>query len=349
MAMVRSKVTLDGTDALTHSSPPDKDFLLTCYYKMLVARAISDRMLILNRQGRAPFAVTAQGHEACEVASAMALCAGKDWFLPYYRDIGVVLALGMTAREIMLHFLARAADPCSGGRQMPNHWSYPALRIVTGSSVVGTQLPHAAGIALASKLRGEDEVTIVYFGEGATSEGDFHEALNFAAIRKLPVIFFCENNGYAISEPQWKEMSIRNVADRARGYGLHGCLVDGNDASAVYQTTSSAVDECRRGHGPRLIEAKTYRLVPHTSSDDDRRYRTRAELEEWTRKDPIKRLHAYLEEQGLLDEEDANRLQAKAEAEVEDAVAYAEKQPGPAVEEAQTHVFYTPVGSGHGS
>lgn len=317
------------------------DQLRDMYYKMLVARLLADRMLILNRQGRAPFAITGHGHEACQVGSAFALRAGRDWVAPYYRDMGVVLSLGMTSREIMLHFLARAADPCSGGRQMPNHWGYPALRIVTTSSVVATQIPHAVGVAMASKMRGEDDITIVYFGEGATSQGDFHEGLNFASIHKLPVIFFCENNGYAISEPQWKEMAVPNVADRARAYGFRGESMDGNDALAVYQTTRWAVDRCRRGDGPKLIEAKTYRLVPHSSSDDDRRYRSRAELEEWAKKDPLDRFRKYLQEQGLLDEEGAQELRARAEAETLEAADYAESQPFAAPEEALTHVFHS--------
>ena len=189
--MVRAREAPERATGLGEPLGLSDDQLRDMYYKMLVARLLGDRMFILNRQGRAPFAITGQGHEACQVGSAFALRPGRDWALPYYRDIGVVLALGMTSREIMLHFLARASDPCSGGRQMPNHWSSPSLRIVTSSSVVATQIPHAVGVALASKLRGEDDVTLVYFGEGATSQGDFHEGLNFASIHKLPVIFFC--------------------------------------------------------------------------------------------------------------------------------------------------------------
>lgn len=346
--MVRSKEGSTQAGTGSNSSTLSHDQLRDLYYKMLVARKISDRMLILNRQGRAAFAVTAQGHEACQVASAFALRPGQDWVVPYYRDLGVVLALGMTARAVMLHFFSRDHDPCSGGRQMPNHWSYPPLRIVTGSSVVATQILHAVGIALASKLRGEDDVSIVYFGEGASSEGDFHEGLNFAAIHKLPVVFFCENNGYAISEPQWKEMSIRHVADRARGYGLSGSAIDGNDALAVYQTTLWAASECRLGRGPKLIEAKTYRLVPHTSSDDDRRYRTRAELEKWARKDPLDRLRAYLEKEGLLVGAQAKELWSRAETEVEEAVEFAERQPSPPPGDALTHVFASSSGGHHG-
>ena len=309
------------------------------YYKMLVSRLLSDREMILNRQGRAAFAVTGQGQEACQVGSAFALRAGRDWVLPYYRDVGVVLSLGMTSREIMLNFLAKADDPNSGGRQMPSHWGHPGLRIMSRGSVVGTQMPHAAGIALASKMRGEDDVTIAYFGEGATSQGDFHEGLNFAAIHKLPVIYFCENNGYAITESFEKEMPTKNVADRGRGYGLRAFTVDGNDVMAVYQTTRMAVDDCRNGRGPKLIEAKTYRLVPHSSSDDDRRYRTREELESWIKRDPIDRFRHYLEDQGLFRPGDADDVKARAEAEVKDAVEFAESQPDPDPATVLRHVF----------
>jgi 2-oxoisovalerate dehydrogenase E1 component alpha subunit len=338
--MARARKAVTPLRGVGESLGLNDDQLRDIYYKMLVARLLGDRMLILTRQGRAPFAITGHGHEACQVGSAFALRPGRDWVVPYYRDTGVVLSLGMTSREIMLHFLARAADPCSGGRQMPNHWSYPSLRIVTGSSVVASQIPHAVGVAMASKMRGEDDITIVYFGEGATSQGDFHEGLNFASVHQLPVIFFCENNGYAISEPQWKEMAVPNVADRARAYGFRGASVDGNDALAVYQTTRWAVERCRRGHGPHLIEAKTYRLVPHSSSDDDRRYRSRAELEEWAKKDPLDRYRKYLEEHGVLDHESAQALRNRAEAEVLDAADYAESQPFAAPEEALTHVFH---------
>jgi 2-oxoisovalerate dehydrogenase E1 component alpha subunit len=222
---------------------------------------------------------------------------------------------------------------------MPNHWSYPPLRIVTRGSVVGTQVPQAAGIALATKMRGEDDVTVAYFGEGATSQGDFHEGLNFAAIHKLPVVYFCENNGYAITESAAKEMPTKDVADRALGYGLRADTVDGNDVTAVYQTMRVAVDECRRGKGPKLIEAKTYRLVPHSSSDDDRRYRSREELAEWTKRDPIDRHRTYLEENGVLDAAGADELKARADAEVKEALALAESQPDPAPESAYRHVF----------
>jgi len=310
------------------------------YRDMLRSRELSDRMFALNRQGRAAFAVTGQGHEATQVGSAYAIKRGTDWVLPYYRDVGVMIALGMTPHDILLGLFAKAGDPSSGGRQMPSHWSWPEARVVTRSSVIAANLPHAAGIAYASKLRGLKEVTVAYFGEGATSEGDFHEAVNFAAIHHLPVVFFCENNGYAISESQEKQMSVLHVADRAKGYDIVGQTVDGNDILAVHQTAKWSIEECRRGRGPKLIEAKTYRLSPHTSSDDDRRYRTRAELEEWIKKDPIDRFRKrMMEEEDLTEAEDAE-LRAAAKREIADAVKSAEAAPDPAPEDALRHVFF---------
>ena len=309
------------------------------YGDMVLSRELSDRMFALNRQGRAAFAVTGQGHEAAQVGSAHAIRRGTDWVLPYYRDVGVMVALGMTAYDILLGLFAKPDDPSSGGRQMPCHWSWPEARVVTRSSVIAANLPHAAGIAYASKLRGLEEVAVVYFGEGATAEGDFHEAVNFAAIHHLPVVFFCENNGYAISEVAEKQMSVRHVADRAKGYGIVGQTVDGNDVLAVHQTAQWSIEECRRGLGPKLIEAKTYRLVPHTSSDDDRRYRPRAELEEWIKRDPIDRFRQHLFAEGDLTPEEDQELRAEAKRAVNDAVERAEAAREPEPEEALRYVF----------
>ncbi|HEU5323386.1 MAG TPA: thiamine pyrophosphate-dependent dehydrogenase E1 component subunit alpha [Methylomirabilota bacterium] len=312
---------------------------LAIYRDMVRSRLLSDRMFTLNRQGRAAFAITGQGHEAAQVASAYAIDRGTDWVLPYYRDVGVMVALGMSPYDILLGLFARPGDLNSGGRQMPCHWSWPAMRVVTRSSVIAANLPHAAGVAYASKLRGLSEATIVYFGEGATSEGDFHEAVNFAAIHRLPVLFFCENNGYAISESQEKQMSVLHVADRAKGYGIEGQTLDGNDAVSVYQATRWSLEECRRGLGPKLVEAKTYRYSPHTSSDDDRRYRPRSELEEWIKKDPIDRLRKRLLEDGALADDEDQRIRDDARREVDDAVQAAEQAPDPPPEEALRYVF----------
>ena len=332
--MVSTEAPSAGADApATH---------LSMYRDMIRSRLMSDRMFALNRQGRAEFAVTGQGHEAAQVGSAYALRRGTDWVLPYYRDVGVMLSLGMSPRDMLLGLFAKADDPSSGGRQMPSHWSWPEARVVTRSSVIAANLLHAAGTAYASKLRGLDEVSIAYFGEGATSEGDFHEALNFASIHRLPVLFFCENNGYAISESSEKQMAVRHVTDRASAYGMSGQTVDGNDVLAVYQITRWNIEECRRGDGPRLIEAKTYRLSPHTSSDDDRRYRTREEVEEWSKRDPIDRFRNWLLDGGTLTEARDEELRAEARREIDEATDSAESAPDPTPESALRHVFHEP-------
>ncbi len=313
--------------------------LTEMYTRMVQARRIADRMLVLQRQGRAPFVISGQGQEACQVGAGFAIKRGVDWVFPYYRDLGMCLTVGMTPAELFLNFFARKDDPNSHGVQMAAHWGSKALRIVSGSSPVTTQLLHATGAALAAKLRKTKEVCITSLGEGSTAQGDFHEALNFASIHKLPVIFYVENNGYAISEASWKQMAVANVADRAPAYGMRGQVVDGNDVLAVYQTVKWAVDEARRGHGPALIEAKTYRIVPHSSDDDDRRYRTRKELEEWMKKDPIDRFRKYLAEEGLLTDQKAVEIEQQVEAEIKLAIAAAEAAPDPLPEDALLHVY----------
>lgn len=309
------------------------------YYFMLLARRLSERMLTLNRQGRAPFVIAGAGQEAAQVGAALALRKGVDYAAPYYRDLAVNLVLGMTAREAMLNVLAKRDDPTSHGRQMPAHWGSIERRIVTQSSVVTTQFLHAAGIALAARMRGEPIVVYASCGEGSTSRGDFHEALNFAAIKKLPVIFFVENNGFAITSRNDKEMPIANVADRARAYGMQSAIVDGMDAVAVYQTVRPAVDQARRGGGPVLIEAKCYRLWAHSSDDDDSRYRTRAELEEWARKDPIKVFRAQVEEDKIFPPEDLDAIERRVEEEVREASEWALAQPDPEPTDALGFVY----------
>ena len=340
MATVRETPERAGTErgADPHFGLTDEQ-LLRMYREMVLTRRVTDRMMALQRQGRVAFFISGQGHEATQIGTAHALKRGVDWVFPYYRDQGVCIAMGMTARELMLDLFAKAEGPCSHGRQMPSHFGHAELRIVSGSSPVATQTVHAVGCALAAVRRGLQEVCITYLGEGSTGQGDFHEAMNFAGVHKLPVIFVVENNGYAISEPQWKEMAVQNVADRAQGYGFRGSVVDGNDVLAVYQTTKWAVDEARRGHGPALLECKTYRIVPHSSSDDDRRYRTRKEVEEWAKKDPIDRFKKYLMGAGTLSEEDDERIRAAVDEEVADAVRSSERGPDPDVADAMKHVY----------
>jgi 2-oxoisovalerate dehydrogenase E1 component alpha subunit len=328
----------------TKARPAAEKMHRAMYRDMVRSRELSNRMFTLNRQGRAAFAISGQGHEAAQVGAAYALKRGTDWVLPYYRDVALMVALGMSPYQVLLGLFAKPDDPNSGGRQMPCHWSWPEARVVTRSSVIAANLPHAAGVAYASKLRGLKEVTFASFGEGATSEGDFHEAVNFAAIHKLPVLFYCENNGYAISESSEKQMAVRHVADRAKGYNLHGVTVDGNDVLAVYQTVKWNVEECRRGHGPKLLEAKTYRLSPHTSSDDDRRYRSREELQEWIAKDPIDRFRRRLFDDGELTEDEDREIRAEAKREVDQAVDDAWNAPEAPPEAALRYVFAEPAG-----
>lgn len=312
---------------------------LDLYRRMLLSRALDLRAWTLSRQGRAHFVITSRGHEAAEVGSAFALARGRDWVCPYYRSLALVVGVGMTAREVMLSIFAKAADPSSGGRQLAMHFSHPRWRIIGGSSVVSTQIPHAVGLALSAKLSGEDAVAVAYFGEGGSSKGDFHEGLNFAAVHRLPAIFFCENNGYAISVPQRKQMVIADVAARAAGYGMPGVVVDGNDPIAVYEATRAARARAIAGEGPTLIEAKVARFTAHSSDDDDRLYRPPDEVPTALANDPIPAFGRRLIERGILSEPDDRDLQATIAAEVDEAVAFADAAPHPGPADLLTHIF----------
>jgi 2-oxoisovalerate dehydrogenase E1 component alpha subunit len=316
----------------------DQD-LLDMYRIMVTARLCDEAQFRLNRQGKAPFVVPVSGHEGCQVGSAWPFVKGKDVFVPYYRDMAVCLVAGMTPREVFLGVFGKRDDPCSGGRQMPAHWGYRKLGIVTGSSPIATQVPHAAGIAYAIRYRREDAVVGCWFGDGATSEGDWHEGLNFSGIHRLPVVWFCENNRYAISVPLSKQMAVEDVAVRARGYGFEGVVVDGNDVLACYEAARAAVERARSGGGPTLVEMKTYRFHPHTSDDDDRTYRSREEVEEARKNDPLTRFAGYLKEQGLVDDEGVERLRAEVKELVDAEVEAAWNAPDPEPESALRHVF----------
>lgn len=315
------------------------DDLLAMYRTMLTARLVDEAAFRLNRQGKAPFVVPVSGHEGCQIGTAWALERGRDVWLPYYRDLGVVLVAGMTPYEVFLGLFAKADDPTSGGRQMPAHWSSRRLGIISGSSPIGTQIPHAAGIAYAVKYREEDAVVASWFGEGATSEGDWHEGLNFAGIHRLPVVFICENNRYAISVEQSKQMAVENVADRAAAYGFPGVVVDGNDVLACFAAMKEAVARARSGGGPTLIECKTYRFQPHTSDDDDRTYRSREEVEKARLHDPVSRFATYLTERGLAGNEEIASMaeEVKAELDVSIDKAWNAADPDPAT--LTRHVF----------
>ncbi|KQU59677.1 thiamine pyrophosphate-dependent dehydrogenase E1 component subunit alpha [Rossellomorea marisflavi] len=309
------------------------------YETMLLARRIDERMWLLNRSGKIPFVISCQGQEAAQVGAAFALDTEKDYALPYYRDMGVVLTFGMTAQELMLSGFAKAEDPNSGGRQMPGHFGQKKNRIVTGSSPVTTQVPHAVGLALAGKMEKKDLVTFVTFGEGSSNQGDFHEGANFAGVHKLPVIFMCENNKYAISVPIEKQLACEKVSDRAIGYGMPGITVDGNDPIEVYKVVKEAADRGRRGEGPTLIETVSYRLTPHSSDDDDRSYRSPDEVAKAKTNDPIITFGAYLKETGVMDDELEKTINDRVMKQVNEATDYAEAAPYAEPESAMKYVY----------
>jgi 2-oxoisovalerate dehydrogenase E1 component len=306
----------------------DDDQIIEMYRLMLLTRRVDDRMFALQRQGRAAFVLGSSGHEAIQVASVFALDKDKDWVLPYYRDMGVGLAWGFTPLEVFLAVFAKKDDVSSGGRQLPSHWSDPGRRVFTQSSVIGTQFPHAAGIAHGLKLRGTGDIVVVYGGEGATSEGDWHEAMNWAGIHDLPLICVIENNHYAISVPTEEEVA-GGVAERAAGYGFPGHKIDGNDPFDVLKTMQIAVARARSGDGPTLIEADTYRYYAHTSDDNDTLYRSREEVERWRKKDPVARLKQYLIENRLLTEAQETAIDNEVIEVLARAVEEAEAAPNP--------------------
>lgn len=313
--------------------------VLKMYETMLMARRIDERMWLLNRSGKIPFVISCQGQEAAQVGAAFALDREKDYVLPYYRDLGVVLTFGMTPSEVMLSGFAKAEDPNSGGRQMPGHFGQKKNRIVTGSSPVTTQVPHAVGIALAGKMEKKDLVTFVTFGEGSSNQGDFHEGANFAGVHKLPVIFMCENNKYAISVPIEKQLACEKVSDRAIGYGMPGVTVDGNDPLEVYKAVKEAADRGRRGEGPTLIETVSYRLTAHSSDDDDRAYRSQEEVDAAKEKDSIFTFATYLKEVGLMNEELEKEINDRVMKIVNEATDYAENAPYADPETALNFVY----------
>ncbi len=316
-----------------------KEDLLDIYYKMVLSRTLDERLWLLHRQGKVHFHISAMGHEALQAGMAWNMKPGKDYLAPYYRDMTTCLVMGMTPRDILLNSFAKAGDPNSGGHQMPGHYSSRKLKILSVSSPVSTQLTQAVGMALAAKLRGEDAVVYTSCGEGSAQKGDFHEAANFAGIHKLPVVFVIQNNQYAISEPVNKEYAVPNLAIRADGYGFPGVMVDGMDVFESYNAMKEAVARARAGDGASLIEAKCYRLVPHSSDDDDRRYRSREEVEAWKAREPITRFKGQLTEMQALDDSLDKQIRARAMDEVNEATDYAEQAPYPRGEDAMAHVY----------
>ena len=320
------------------------------YHLMLTSRHLDKKMLVLLKQGKSFFHIGAAGHEAVQMAAAFALSAKRDWAYPYYRDQALAVGLGMTAKEIFLAFLAKGDDPNSGGRQMPQHYGHKDLNIPSQSSSTGMQYLQSVGCAFASKRRFHDEngktakpdyeVTVVGSGEGTTSQGDFHEALNWAAREKAPVIFLVENNGYAISVPIREQTAGGKVSNLGKGYeGLDVMEIDGCNFAESYAAFQKAIARARCGDGPTLIEANVVRLLPHSSSDDQRKYRPADELEEDLARDPIPALKNWLVERNLATEEELDAMDAQVKQEVDDAAVWAETQAMPARDTAQKWVL----------
>jgi 2-oxoisovalerate dehydrogenase E1 component alpha subunit len=309
---------------------------LDLYYEMLVSRRISEAALKLAFQGAIDVSIPADGHEAAQIASMRALRPTDPVYL-FYRSSPAAYARGMTAREIFLDYFGSADGPSSGGKNLPGHWAKHDLNLMSISGSVATQIPHAVGSALAAKLRGEDSVSVAYFGDGGSSKSDFHEGLNFAAVHQLPVVLFCENNGMAISVPFEKQSAVRSVADRAVGYAVVGISVDGSDPLQVYRVMREAVDGARSGKGPALIEARVTRLGQHTSQVGE--MRGAQEVATARRHDPIPRFARYLTHHGLFDEALEKQFARRADEEVADAIEFARVAPPPPVERAFRDVY----------
>jgi 2-oxoisovalerate dehydrogenase E1 component alpha subunit len=315
------------------------DDLVAMYRMIALARALDERMWILNRAGRIPFVISGQGHEGAQVAIAWPLQKHHDWIAPFYRSIATCLTFGMHPRDIMTAQYATAADPSSGGRQMPGHYGSHEHNLVSVSSPVATQLLHAVGIALAAKIRKTGQVAMTSMGEGSSNQGDVHEGLNFAAIHKLPFIFVVENNGYAISVPAARQVSVPDVATRAAGYGIPGVVVDGSDVLACYAAARDAVARARAGEGPTLIEAKVTRLTGHSSDDQQTKYRSEEELALERTHDVLPVFRAQLRDAGVLTDAIEERLAAEIKDAVHDATEFAEAEPDPDPSTAMRYVY----------
>jgi len=303
----------------------DAETLRLLFRKMVFLRALDEKAIHLQRSGRIGFYIGAAGQEAAEIGSGFALQPG-DWLFPSYRDQGVALLHGYPLSALVAQLFGNSAD-ATKGRQMPNHWCDRSARVVSVSSPVATQLPQSVGAAYAAKTRGEKNAFIAYFGDGGSSTGEFHVAMNFAGVFATPNVFFCSNNQYAISVPVSKQTASGSIAGKAAAYGIQGVRVDGNDVLAVYRVTRDALERARAGGGPTLIEAVTYRMGAHSTSDDPARYRSGEEVEAWRRKDPVARFAGHLRRLGLLDEAAEEAAAVEAREEIRRAVAACETAP----------------------
>jgi pyruvate dehydrogenase E1 component alpha subunit/2-oxoisovalerate dehydrogenase E1 component alpha subunit len=330
--------TLDP-EGQVHGTLPEipREDLRKLFRHMLKLRAIDQRMLSLQRQGRIGFYGTATGQEAAITGSAYPL-RDSDWVFPALREVGVSLWRGTTVKELVCQLIGNGGDVLLG-RQMPCHFSDRRVKSVAWSSVIGTQLVHAMGAAWAAKLMKHDTVCVGYMGDGASSSADFHAAANFAGVYKAPVVFFCQNNQWAISVPLSQQTASDGIAVKAQAYGFPGVRVDGNDLFAVIGAMRAAVDRARRGEGPTLIEAVTFRMGGHSSSDDPTRYRESELVQEWERRDPVTRLRAYLRAEGIATEADETTWNEEFQAEISTAIQEAEAMGPPPIESMFSDVY----------
>lgn len=316
-----------------------KDILQKMYETMIYVRTIDAKGLRLQRQGRIGFHIPTTGQEATQIGAVAAL-NDKDWIFPAYREPGMAIYRGMPVQEIMDHFYGNANDK-QKGRRLPGLFGGDKVKTkyVNPSAPIGTQVVHAAGAAYAAKYLKDGACTIVFFGDGATSSNDFHSGMNFAGVTKSPCIFFCQNNQWAISVPFRKQTASESIAIKAKAYGMAGVQVDGNDILAVYKAVSEALERARKGDGPTLIEAVTYRMGPHTSSDDPTRYRSKEEVEEQAKRDPIARFEKYLKTKKILTDASIKKINQSIDDELNDAIKKAEQTAGTDLASMFTDVY----------
>jgi 2-oxoisovalerate dehydrogenase E1 component alpha subunit len=313
--------------------------LRAMFRNMLLQRQLDNRGFQLNRQGKVPFALGSEGHEALQAGAAMAFHRGEDLLAPYYRDLGLCLGIGLSPFEILLSIFARAEDH-NGGRQFPNHYSSKRTGILSFSSILAAHIPHAVGAAYASKYRRDkDRAVLVTCGDGTTSEGEWHESMNFAAIHKLPLVMLVENNGWAISTPIKMQMGQPDIWKRAAGYGMPGKRFNGFDPIETYAEVNEAMKRARSGGGPTLLEGMCYRYLAHSTDDNDMTYRTREEVSEERKHDPVPRFEEELVEARVMTTDDVAAMKKDVLRETNEATDQAEALPYPSPEDLYKHVY----------
>jgi pyruvate dehydrogenase E1 component alpha subunit len=323
----------DGSLAKGYEPPFDDAELLEAFRLMLLTRLTNERGVSLQRQGRLGTIASARGQEAAMIGSVWPLDPGRDWLVPQYRELPSMLRMGWPLDRFLLYYRGHPL-----GSVPPE-----GVNVLPVQIALAAQLPHAAGLGWGLKMQGSDGVVITYFGEGSASEGDAHEALNLAGVKRAPVVFVLQNNGWAISTPAAKQTAAASLASRAAGYGMAGEQVDGNDLFAVYEASRRAVDRARAGEGPTLIEALTFRLGPHNTTDDEKRYVNAEEFAGWESRDPLLRLRAYLEARGILDPDAEAEMAAAIGAEIGAAVESMEAQSQTSVGQLFEHVYAEPT------